>query len=143
MRVLSTLFVVAALCMLSSCAFRAAPETDALAKLMRPVEGKAVIYVFRNEEPSAPWPIALSLDGKGMGSTGADTYVRWSVEPGQHILVSHAENDSPLVLQTEPGKIYYVWQEVSMGILRPRTTLHEVDRNTAEVALRSCYLLRS
>lgn len=143
MRFLPSLLIPIMLLALSGCASLSNPETDALAKLMRPVEGKAVIYVFRNEEYSAPFKIGLSLDGKSMGSTDADTYMRWSVEPGQHIIVSHSENDAPLVLETEAGKVYYVWQDVSMGFFRPRSDLRRVDRSTAEIALRSCYLLRS
>src|SRR5215510_4358273 len=103
MRLLPSLLIVGVALALSGCASLATPETDALAKLMRPVEGKAVIYVFRNEEYSAPFKIGMSLDGKDMGSTRANTYFRWSVEPGQHILVSHSQNNAPLVLDTEAG----------------------------------------
>jgi hypothetical protein len=145
MKFLTSMLILTFLWALSGCALRplASPETDALAKLMRPVEGRALIYIFRNEESSAPWLIGVTLDGQDMGSTAADTYFRWSVEPGQHIIVSHSENDSGLVLQTEPGKIYYVWQDVSTGYGRPRATLVAVDRTTTEIALRSCSLLAS
>jgi len=142
MRFLLSPLILAVLLAASGCATLATPETDGLAKLMRPVEGKAIIYVFRNEEYSAPFKIGMSLDGNNMGSTIANTYFRWSVEPGQHILVSHSQNDAPLVLNTEAGKVYYVWQDVSMGFFGPRTDLRRVDRSTAEIALRSCYLLR-
>jgi hypothetical protein len=126
---------------ITGCASLADPNTDALAKLMKPIESKAIIYVFRNEEYSWPARIGMTLDGKDMGSTQANTYFRWSVEPGQHILVSESENKAPLVLTTEPGKVYYIWQDVSMGYFRARSTLREVDRSTAEIAMRSCYLL--
>ena len=140
MRSVSSLFLLSLLAALAGCASLANPETDARAKLLRPTEGKSVIYVFRNQPASAPWRIGMSLDGKDMGSTAANTYFRWSVEPGQHILVSHSENNAPLVLVTEPGKIYYVWQDVTVGFFRPRTDLREVDHTTAEVALRTCDL---
>ena len=145
MKFVSSFLIVIALAALSACASRplAGADTDALAKLMRPVEGKAVIYVFRNETYSAPWPVRLTLDGKNMGSTDANTYFRWSVEPGQHIIATHAENDEGLVLETEAGKVYYVWQEISMGFFQPRSSLKQVDRITAEVALRNCYLLQN
>jgi hypothetical protein len=145
MKFVSSFLIVIALAALSACASRplADADTDALAKLMRPVEGKAVIYVFRNETYSAPWPVRLTLDGKNMGSTDANTYFRWSVEPGQHIIATHAENDEGLVLETEAGKVYYVWQEISMGYFQPRSSLRQVDRSTADVALRSCYLLQN
>src|SRR5690349_9083275 len=144
MRLLPSILILFLLAALSGCARPLAdPDTDALAKQLRPTEGKAVIYLFRNEPASAPWPISVSLDDKNMGKTGAETYFRWSVDPGQHIIVSQSEHPSELLLHTEPGRVYYVWQEVTMGILRPRTHLREVDRTTAEIALRSCYLLIS
>jgi len=54
---------------------------------------------------------------------------------------SYSENAPGLLIKAEPGHIYYVWQEVNTGFFRPRTELHLVDRMTAEIALRSCYLL--
>jgi|SRR5689334_14525571 uncharacterized protein DUF2846 len=143
-RTLFALLMSSAIMALAGCSLpRTSADTDALAKLMRPVPGKAVIYVFRNQEVSAPWRIELTLDGTSMGSTGANTYYRWSVEPGQHIIASHSQNHEGLVLNTEPDKIYYVWQDVSMGYFGPRARLQEVDRSTAEIALRSCHLLQN
>ena len=144
-RAIFALLMSSAVIALADCSSmaRTSADTDALAKLMRPVPGKAVIYVFRNQEASAPWPIALTLDGASMGSTGANTYYRWSVEPGQHIIASHSQNHEGLVLNTEPDQIYYVWQDVSMGYFGPRARLEEVDRSTAEIALRSCHLLQN
>jgi hypothetical protein len=142
MRLLPSMLILILTAALSGCAApRASSETDALARLMRPADGKAVIYVFRNEPASAPWGISVSLDGKDMGKTGAETYFRWAVDPGQHIIVSQSEHASELVVQVEAGRVYYVWQEVRMGILRPRTVLKEVDRSTADIALRTCHLL--
>ena len=133
------------LALLSACGTvpLAPPETDALAKLLQPVPGKAVVYLFRNETYSAPWPIRVSLDGKDMGHTGADTYFRWTIEPGEHIVLSHTENVASLVLNAEAGRIYYVWQDVQMGFFQPRSQLTLVDRGTTEIALRSCYLVET
>jgi hypothetical protein len=121
----------------------APPKSDTQAKLMLPVEGKAVIYLFRNDPPSAPWPIRVTLDGKDMGETGAQTYFRWEVSPGQHIVISYAEEWSGLAIDAEPGHMYYVWQDIHMGFFQPTTELRLVDRITAEINLRSCYLLQS
>jgi len=76
-----------------------------------------------------------------MGATAANTYFRWEVTPGQHILVSETENRAPLVVDAEAGRIYYVWQEINAGLFQPRSELHAVDRETAEIVLRDCYLL--
>jgi hypothetical protein len=136
---------VAMVTLLSGCGTvpLAPPETDALSKLMQPVPGKAVVYLFRNETYSAPWTIKVTMDGKDMGQTGAETYFRWILEPGEHIVLSHTENVASLVLNAEAGRIYYVWQDIQMGLFQPRSRLTLVDRTTTEIALRSCYLLDS
>ena len=119
----------------------ASPRADTLAKQMLPAEGKAVIYLFRNSPPSAGWTIPVTLDGKDMGKTSADTYFRWSVEPGEHIIISYTETADGLVINAEPGHIYYVWQDIDMGFFQPRSKLRLVDRTTTEIELRDSYLL--
>lgn len=121
----------------------ATPEADTLAKQMRPATDQAIIYLFRNETYSAPWSIKVTLDGKDMGGTSADSYFRWTVPAGEHIIVSHTQNAAGLLINAEPGRIYYVWQSINMGFFRPRSELKLVDRATAEIALRTCYLLES
>jgi uncharacterized protein DUF2846 len=142
---LKTVFACALLSMsacLAGCASRLAPpKADTLAKLMQPVEGKAVIYVFRNDPATAPKRIRVTLDGKTMGETSAQTYFRWEVSAGQHIIISYSWRWSGLAIDTEPGRIYYVWQDV--GFFEPTSELKLVDRDTAEINLRSCYLLQS
>ena len=128
-------------CLAGCASTLAPPEADAIAKLMQPVEGKAVIYVFRNDPATAPKRIRLTLDGKAMGETSVQTYFRWEVSAGQHIIVSYSRRWSELVIDAEPGRIYYVWQDV--GFFDPTSELKLVDRDTAEINLRSCYLLQS
>ena len=128
--------------LVAGCANLAPPETDTLAKLMQPVSDKAVVYLFRNEPASAPWQITVRMDGKEMGETRANTYFRWVIEPGRHVITSEADNEAGLVLDAEPGRIYYVWQDIQFGFFQPRTELQLVDQQTAEIALRSCYMLQ-
>jgi Protein of unknown function (DUF2846) len=118
-------------------------KTDTLAKLMLPVEGKAVIYLFRNFPPSNGWTIHVTLDGKDMGVTGGQDYFRWEVNPGEHIVISETVDWSGLVINAEAGRIYYVWQDIGMGLFVPTSKLTLVDRVTAEINLRSCYLVES
>ena len=119
----------------------APPKADTLAKQMLPAEGKAVIYLFRNSPPSAGWTIPVTLDGKEMGVTGGQTYFRWEVSPGEHMIISKTHTWSGLMVNVEPGHMYYVWQDIGIGFFVPTSELRFVDRVTAEVNLRSCYLL--
>jgi hypothetical protein len=119
----------------------ASPKADTLAKQLLPAEGKAVIYLFRNSPPSAGWTIPVTLDGKEMGVTGGQTYFRWEVSPGEHMIISKTHAWSGLMVNAEAGRMYYVWQDIGIGFFVPTSRLSFVDRVTAELNLRSCYLL--
>jgi len=119
----------------------ASPRADTLAKQMLPVEGKAVIYLFRNSPPSTGWTIHVTLDGQDMGVTGGQTYFRWEVSPGEHMIISKTHKWSGLIVNAEAGKVYYVWQDIGVGLVGPTSQLKLVDRITAELNLRSCYLV--
>ncbi|MFP3500982.1 DUF2846 domain-containing protein [Burkholderia sp. SIMBA_062] len=93
---------------------------------------KAAIYVYRNESIGGAVKMPVTLDGKILGHTAAKTYLYSEVEPGRHQLISKAENDSKLDVDTVAGKIYYVWQEVKMGVLYARNKLQLVDDTTGQ-----------
>jgi hypothetical protein len=103
------------------------PQKDAALKTFSAPQEKAAIYVYRNESMGAAIKMPVALDGKILGDTAAKTYLYTEVEPGSHELVSKTENDSTLNVDTVAGKIYYVWQEVKMGMWAARSKLHLVD----------------
>ncbi|KHK60149.1 lipoprotein [Burkholderia sp. A9] len=106
------------------------PQRDAELKTFSAPHEKAAIYVYRNESMGGAVKMPVILDGKILGDTAAKTYLYSEVEPGHHQLVSKAENDSTLDVDTVAGKIYYVWQEVKMGIMYARSKLQLVDDTT-------------
>lgn len=106
---------------------RAKPELDAAAKKFAVAPGKANIYLFRDEIFGGAIRMPVTLDGVLVGATGPKTYMALDVSPGAHKLVSQAENESVLELTTDPGRNYYVWQEVKMGLWTARSQLQQVD----------------
>ena len=75
--------------------------------------------------------MAVSLNGKTLGQTAAQTYFRLSLKPGNYTIESHAENVSTLsVMAEKEGKNYFVWQEVKMGIMMARSLLQQTDEPT-------------
>ena len=50
-------------------------------------------------------------------------------------MISKAENDSVLDLTAVAGKIYYVWQEVKMGLFLARSQLQPVDEKTGQAGV--------
>ncbi len=83
------------------------------------------------------------LDGKPVGQTSAKTYMKLEVAPGQHTLMSKAENDDVLNVNTEAGKNYFVWQEAKMGILYARNLLHSTDEKTGKAGVLECKLIET
>lgn len=119
------------------------PALDKQAKTFSVPVGQSAIYLYRNEIFGAAVALPVSLDGQAMGKTGAKTYFRWEVNPGNHEIVSGGESGARLSVATEPNKIYFVWQEVKLGAFSAGTALHQVDEQTGRDAVRQCSLLAS
>lgn len=101
-------------------------QQDAAAKTFTAPAGKAAIYVYRNESMGAAVKMDVEVDGKPIGQTAANTFLRKEVEPGKHTVTSKAENADTVEIDAKPGALYYIWQEVKMGVLYARTKLHLV-----------------
>lgn len=119
----------------------ATPEADQAAKTFTPVEGKANIYVYRNETFGAAIKVPVSVDGKAAGSTASKTFFHWEVEPGQHKIVSHAEKDDVITVDAVAGTNHYVWQEMKMGTWSARTKLQMVDEDKGQKGVNQCKLI--
>ncbi|HEX6929490.1 MAG TPA: DUF2846 domain-containing protein [Gammaproteobacteria bacterium] len=114
---------------------------DANAKTFQVPVDKSAIYVYRNETFGAAVKMPVVLDGKAMGSTAANTYFRWIVDPGQHTIISRTENDAKLTIDAKPGEDYYVWQEVKMGLWSAGSQLHKVSEAEGRAGVRECKLI--
>jgi hypothetical protein len=133
------LLVVAAYC-LGGCASvpMASMDLDARAKAFEVKPDKSNIYVYRNESFGGAIPLTIALDGKVAGQTAMQTYFLFEVDPGPHEVTSIAENTTSLKLDTLPGKNYFVWQEVKMGMWMARSQLQEVDDQTGRKGVAEC-----
>lgn len=140
--VLSVVTIVAALS-LGGCASvpMASVERDTAAKSFASNSDKSNIYVYRNESMGAAVKLPLVLDGRAVGDTAAKTYLMLEVVPGKHTLVSKGETDSVLPLTTAPGKNYFVWQEVKMGMFSARSALQLVDEAVGKEGVGQCKLI--
>lgn len=96
---------------------------DAELKSFKPKPGVAGIYIYRNESMGASVKMDVAVDGKPIGQTAAKTYLYTEVQPGKHSISSKAENTESIEIETAPGKLYYIWQEVKMGLLYARSKL--------------------
>lgn len=133
------------LMLLTGCASipMASVEQDTQAKTFAVKPDKANIYLYRNESLGGAVRMDVLLDGKPVGKTSAKTYMKLEVAPGQHTLMSKAENDDVLNISTDAGKNYFVWQESKMGILYARNLLHLVDEKTGKAGVEECKLIET
>ncbi len=113
-------------------------EADRQAKEFVVASDKSNIYLYRNEMFGGAIAMPVSLDGQMAGRTGPKTFYLWEVEPGRHEVVSHTENEARLRLVTEPGKNYFIWQEVKMGMWTARSQLHEVAEEEGRAGVLEC-----
>lgn len=102
------------------------PKKEAESKTFSAKPETAGVYIYRNESFGAAIRMDVLVDGKPLGKTAAKTYYFTDVTPGHHTITSISENSDSLAIEAEAGNLYYVWQEVKMGVLYARTKLHLV-----------------
>lgn len=140
---LSVIFLLSVVSLLMGCSSvpMASVEHDSQAKTFTVKPDKSNIYLYRNESMGAAVKMDVLLDGKPVGQTVANSYMEFEVSPGQHTIISKAENDDVLNINTESGKNYFVWQEVKMGMLYARNLLHLSDEQTGKAGVLECRLI--
>lgn len=101
-------------------------QKDASAKQFSSTPDKAGVYIYRNESFGAAIKMDVLVDNKQLGQTASKTFFYTEIEPGKHTVTSKSENTDTLEFEAAAGKLYYVWQEVKMGVVYARTKLHLV-----------------
>ena len=135
---MSSLVLAVALALAGCAVVPMAPaELDRDAKAFLPTAGLSTIYLFRDEYLGASTPITVALDDQVAGQTAPWTYLRWIVPPGTHRLASYAENVAVLNLVTEPDGVYFVRQDIKLGLTHPRAELRLVDERRGRAGVRA------
>jgi len=126
-----TIVISFLVCALTGCATvpMGDPKRDAELKSFTSKTGVAGLYIYRNESIGGAVPMDVEIDGKPVGQTAAKTFLYKEVAPGMHTVNSKSENSDTLEIDALAGKLYYIWQEVKMGILYARTQLHLVSED--------------
>jgi Protein of unknown function (DUF2846) len=88
----------------------------------RPAD-KALIYVLRPSMMGMAIQIKLAVDGDWKGVNRGNNYFYFTLDPGEHLFCSVAENRSLLKLNVEAGKTYYLQQHVALGVTKARNKI--------------------
>ena len=97
---------------LTGCVQMPLTPQDLEARGFRSVPDKSVIYIVRDVLDN-DLAATILLDDKSSITTYPGTYHRWEVEPGRHRLAGFAADSGVIVLNTAPGRIYFVEQKLT------------------------------
>ena len=87
----------------------ASTEADAAAKRFAPPDtGMVHVYLVRPYTQESTKKSDVFLNGKPVAVLGPTTYVMFDAPPGRNTLWVKTENDVEMLLETEPGRIYFV-----------------------------------
>jgi hypothetical protein len=127
----------------------ATSEMDVRGKSFTVAQGKANIYLYRNENLSAE-ALRVSVNGKAAGATGRATYILWEVDPGTYDISADSAHASTARIVAQPGKSYYIWQQVTidrslflLGIVTAGSDLHVVNEETGRWGVSECTRIQS
>jgi len=95
-----------------------------------PKDGKAIVYIVRPSSVGGLIRFNVFVDDKEpeseMGYTRGNQYIYFNLEPGEHQILSKAENWAETILTAASGDIIFIQQEASMGILIARNSLFKL-----------------
>jgi len=117
--------------------------TDDVAKSLKPIEGKAIVYIIRSSSLGALIKIGVECDGQNIGATKSKQYLYAILDPGMHTFSSKTETRASLNVTLEAGKIYYINQKIKMGLVVARVGLELMNDSDGRMALYSCNLSSS
>ena len=143
-KLLPKLSLLLAIILVTGCASvkKASVDRDSAAKLFKPNAEVAQVYVYRNETLGAALSMPVTVNGKLAGTTGPKSFFKFDLPAGKHTLTSQG-NKSVLDLTTQKGEIYYVWQEVKMGVMSGGSKLQVVDKAKGQKGVLQCELIDS
>ena len=95
-----------------------------------PEEGKAIVYVVRPSSLGGLIRFNVFVNDKEpeseMGYTRSSEYIYFHLEPGDHQVLSKAENWAATDVTANAGDIIFIQQEPSMGIIMARNSLFKL-----------------
>ncbi len=111
------------------------PAKPAVEETPLPVKAKpghALIYVMRPSNDAALVRFNVFLDGKNadaeIGYTQAAQYIYFYVKPGEHRVLSEAENWADIAVSAKPGEVIFLRQNPEVGYVISRNSLSRVDQ---------------
>ncbi|WP_414728833.1 DUF2846 domain-containing protein [Zhongshania aliphaticivorans] len=95
-----------------------------------PEEGKAIVYVVRPSSVGSLIRFNVFIDDKEvdseMGYTRGSQYIYFNLTPGDHQILSKAENWAEVNVSANAGDILFIQQDAQMGVLMARNSVFQI-----------------
>jgi hypothetical protein len=118
-------------------------DTDSTLKNLKPVEGKALVYLIRPSTIAFAIDFYSICDDIALGSIGAKKYLYAMIDPGKHTFITQAENDRQMELEVLPNKTYYIHIIPQLGVLKARANMALLDDEEGQKKLAKCKLSKT
>ena len=96
-----------------------------------PEQGKAMVYVVRPGITGGMIRFNVFVDNKNpeseTGYTRASQYIYFNVSPGEHQILSKAENWAAANINVKPNEIIFLQQNAEMGIVMARNLIFQIN----------------
>lgn len=106
-------------------------ETEGFVLPKLPEEGKAIVYVVRPATVGGLIRFNVFVDDKEasseMGYTRGSQYIYFNLSPGEHNILSKAENWAQTPVTAKAGDIIFIQQNAEMGVLMARNTIAKIE----------------
>ncbi len=109
-------------------------------KNMMPPEGKALVYIIRPQIQGSLVVFKNYINERYIGATKGRKFLYEILEPGMYTITSKAEKYNSLELEAEPNKIYFIKQNLKMGIWMMRVQLELINEVKGRKLLKKCKL---
>ena len=126
--ILNTLFLVG--CSTLPSVEEMQKETSEFKLPKMPSEGKAMVYVVRPSSFGCLVRFNIFVDGEEpaseVGYTRGKQYIYFDLAPGNHKILSKAENWATQDVSAKSGDVLFIKQSVNMGAIIARNSLDEI-----------------
>jgi len=132
------LSLVAVAAMLTSCASakQYVPFPDQTKQIEDPEKGR--IYVLRPTSYGGAATFRVYDSEELIGKTKGRGFLCWEREPGETEIMSRAENRARKTISVEKGKVYYIRQRVTPGIMSAQNFLELLDEDEGVAKVQKC-----
>ncbi|MDD1016877.1 DUF2846 domain-containing protein [Pseudomonas rubra] len=130
---------------LSGCAFvpMATPKEESQAKAFTPSTGMTGLYIYRNEYRGGAIKMQVTVDGRILGKTVANSFLYTELPPGRHVITADGGNTDQIKVNAVPGQNIFVHQAIKAGFAAAGSSMRVVDSQEGQSGVLECTMVSS